>query len=291
MKSEFKNNEETSFDLPPLTNQDFSRKQEVGERLSIMWKQLGENEQRKKLNRRRLVSRALKVAAVVAVVVAISAVALLKIGEVRYVMAEGESLTITLPDNSVVILSQNSELNYNKVRWMFGRNLSLSGRAEFDVAKGRRFTVNTEAGTVRVLGTRFCIDQTDSRMTVRCFEGSVRVRNGIGREVLKAGDAAELNPKKVMRIDGGANLVGPIVPEVPDEQTELLEFEVVPVGEVIEALESTFGVRIVNKGFRSDMLFYGTVSGISLQEALDVVCGSCDMTYSMSGNDVEIRQN
>ncbi len=62
---------------------------------------------------------------------------------------------ISLPDASEVNLNAMSTLSFNKSNWDDNRAINLEGEAFFKVAKGKKFDVITEAGTVSVLGTQF----------------------------------------------------------------------------------------------------------------------------------------
>ncbi|MCB4800365.1 FecR family protein, partial [Neotamlana laminarinivorans] len=63
--------------------------------------------------------------------------------------------TFKLPDESEVILNAQSKLSFSKKEWETNRNLKLQGEAFFKVTKGEKFTVNTKAGSIQVLGTQF----------------------------------------------------------------------------------------------------------------------------------------
>ena len=83
---------------------------------------------------------------------------------------------IELPDDSQVVLNSNSTLTFNERNWTDNREVKLSGEAFFKVAKGKKFDVITESGTVSVLGTEFNVKQRQNYFEVACFEGLVAVR-------------------------------------------------------------------------------------------------------------------
>ena len=72
----------------------------------------------------------------------------------------GESIQFSLPDESSVWLNAKSEISHNK-DWENTRDIKLNGEAYFEVAKGKKFTVETPQGTVTVLGTKFNVKQRD----------------------------------------------------------------------------------------------------------------------------------
>lgn len=91
----------------------------------------------------------------------------------------GETKSITLNDGSVVILNQNSTLNYNE-EFNNGTNrlVTLDGEAYFDVAHNPEvpFTIIGNQTEVRVLGTSFNYRSysNDAQSSVQVVSGKVR---------------------------------------------------------------------------------------------------------------------
>ena len=109
--------------------------------------------------------------------------AFLVIGSYFYINTLDEKVTtqyaenreVVLPDNSEVILNADSQLSYSEKKWDEQRNVKLRGEAFFKVAKGKRFIVATDAGSVAVLGTQFNVENREGFFEVTCFEGLVSV--------------------------------------------------------------------------------------------------------------------
>lgn len=95
--------------------------------------------------------------------------------EVR--MSPGMTGHIELPDGSEVWLNSNSYLKYPARFTGDNRTVVLDGEAYFAVKKdnGKKFTVNTEKVSIRVLGTAFNVDAygTSKFITATLAEGSV----------------------------------------------------------------------------------------------------------------------
>ncbi|WP_294818916.1 FecR domain-containing protein [uncultured Flavobacterium sp.] len=87
----------------------------------------------------------------------------------------GERATFLLPDNSEVVLNAGSEAEYRSWNWAGNRKVELNGEAYFKVAKGEKFDVVTNMGTVTVVGTQFNVKARGDRFDVTCFEGKVKV--------------------------------------------------------------------------------------------------------------------
>jgi transmembrane sensor len=94
----------------------------------------------------------------------------------RYVTSIGEQRSVLLEDGSVVTLNTGTEirLRYSSA----GRDIDLvAGQASFQVARDARrpFTVTTDQGSVRALGTVFEVYRADKGMIVTLIEGKVAV--------------------------------------------------------------------------------------------------------------------
>jgi len=96
---------------------------------------------------------------------------------------------VTLPDNSEVILNADSEITYSQKNWSTERKINLNGEAYFKVAKGMKFSVETDAGTVSVLGTKFHVENRENIFEVYCYEGLVSVSYKGIETKLPAGNA------------------------------------------------------------------------------------------------------
>ena len=81
----------------------------------------------------------------------------------------------TLPDNSKVTLNEFSKIDLKRFNWGNNRIVNFQGEALFEVEKGSTFKVETEQGTVTVLGTKFNIVAGEYGFYVACYEGLVRV--------------------------------------------------------------------------------------------------------------------
>lgn len=183
-------------------------------------------------------------------------------------------LPCTLPDGSQVKLMPGSRLSYNKFTWVFRRRAVLSGLAVFAVTHGKAFSVATAAGKVAVLGTRFLVRQNGGDLEVECYEGSVRVEVPSGALVLQAG--------KRVRSDSGGITLSDIAPPLP----MLIPFEAVPLREVIDNIETIFGVCVTGKERYADLVFTGFIITSDIHQTLEAVFRPCGIGYEISGNEI-----
>ncbi|NJB71351.1 ferric-dicitrate binding protein FerR (iron transport regulator) [Saonia flava] len=194
-----------------------------------------------------------------------------KMVEVETLVAE--KTTIELPDESQVVLNALSEVRYNKKDWKTNREIELKGEAFFDVAKGAKFDVVTETGTVSVLGTEFNIKHRGDIFEVSCYEGTVRVVTSKNTQILQAGD----NYKSI----NGEMLTGKQTNEMPKWINNMSEFQRTPVSEVFAELERQYGVIIETEKINTDQLFTGGFAHDNLQSALKAISEPLGMEYKI----------
>lgn len=115
-----------------------------------------------------------------------------------YRTASGQRKELTLPDGTLLALNTASSLNvqYSQVQRtvvLLDGELLISTAIDAQ-AHSRPFVVQTPAGEVRALGTRFLVRHwpTLSRVSVQVYEGAVELRPGLGgpRTRLPAGQQA-----------------------------------------------------------------------------------------------------
>ena len=209
----------------PLIGEKFSRRKEIGDKLKLQ----REESHKIALSRRRKqgAGRSIPFSW------GIAAMFLLLLGIGGYyfsekkIVTEGTAMAYELPDGSNVQIMENSSLTYNRITWLWERKLQLFGKASFEVTKGKTFTVNTEAGAVTVLGTKFLVDQQGKKMFVNCEEGSVKVETAVGKRTLVAGESVRCDENKIVPVPK------PDDPEFP----EVLGYEDDPLVNVVADIE------------------------------------------------------
>ncbi len=144
--------------------------------------------------------RFLRVAAAVAVIMVGSYFYLNTLNE-NFATQYAENKEVVLPDTSEILLNADSQISYSEKKWDKERNVSLEGEAFFKVAKGKRFTVSTEHGTVAVLGTQFNVENRKGFFEVTCFEGLVSVTFNNKETKLPAGTSFLVIDGKVIEAE------------------------------------------------------------------------------------------
>lgn len=215
--------------------------------------------------------------------------------EITVSVAKSETVRIvTLPDGSKVWINQNSTLKYPRNFSKDQRHVSLSGEAYFEVSKDRKrpFYVNTEALTVRVLGTTFnlkCLPGSNTAET-SLIEGEVEVKGkqDEGQIVLAAGQKAELNRTTkrlhVKQVDTRLDAVW---------HNDLIPFAKASIFEIAGALERFYNVKII---LSPEIDTQKTYSGViprkeSIESVLNALKNSIPIQYKISGNNIYIQQS
>ena len=185
----------------------------------------------------------------------------------------GETKTISLLDGSEVILNSKSTITFNEVDWKENRQLTLDGEAYFKVEKGSTFTVNTNNGSVVVLGTQFNVNSKDDFFDVVCYEGKVSVNSNSLDYIL-------LPTNSFRKINGSSS---------ESSTTQLLQptwiagestFNSVPIKYVIAALEDQYNIKIDSELIDDSTIFSGSFPHENLNIALITVFDALKIRYN-----------
>jgi ferric-dicitrate binding protein FerR (iron transport regulator) len=192
----------------------------------------------------------------------------------------GEKSVIELPDHSKVALNALSSIQFNIKNWDGNRFLKLDGEAYFMVAKGKTFAVQTESGTVTVVGTQFNVKQRENYFEVTCFEGIVEVTSDTITRKLLAGDTYQILNGKFTQ--------GKIVASAPKWRENRSEFEAIPIKEVLSELERQYNIQVTFKNININRLFTGEFVHNNLENALIAITQPMNMTYELSSSNLVI---
>ena len=107
----------------------------------------------------------------------------------------GQFVSQELPDGSEVELNGNSEITYKK-NFIEDRTLHLEGEAFFNVEHGEKFEVQTDEGSVSVLGTSFNVFARDDIFIVSCKTGKVKVEAENQEFILEKGESVSVEKGK-----------------------------------------------------------------------------------------------
>ncbi|MBO6828577.1 MULTISPECIES: FecR family protein [unclassified Flagellimonas] len=219
----------------------------------------------------------LRVAAVIAVLLTGSYFYINSLNE-KVTTGFAERSEVILPDNSELFLNADSRISYSEKNWDNQRNIKLDGEAFFKVAKGKKFTVSTEQGTVTVLGTQFNVENRKGIFEVTCYEGLVSVTHN-GKEIkLPAGNSyVVINGKQVTGTPEGTQ---------PSWMNNESSFESIPLKYVFAELERQFDVKVNTENINTDLLFTGSFNNTDLNMALKSISTPSQTRYKVEGDNV-----
>lgn len=198
----------------------------------------------------------------------------------------GEQLSVTLPDNSGVVLNGNSKLRYAK-NWASNspREVWIAGEGFFAVQHTKnhqKFIVHTQEGLdVEVLGTKFNVKSRGRGSEVLLTEGSVKLNLGSESKnevILKPGEMATMKEKKLQKksVEGK---------KYTSWVKRKLYFDKMPLSELAEILNDTYGVQVT---FQSDELksrqLSGEISSASIDDILFAVAETFDLEVTRQGS-------
>ena len=184
-----------------------------------------------------------------------------------------EQLTHELPDNSEIVLNASSTIRYHKKNFEEERTLTLEGEAFFKVAKGSKFTVQTNQGEVTVLGTEFNISAYNNGFQVNCYEGKVAVQSGLYSEIITKGQGVALTVDQTLKVleTKGTN---------PTWINGISIFTQVPLAEVIAALQRQYDILIDDTAIDTNRIYTGSFTHKNLKKALRLVFEPMDIMYT-----------
>lgn len=189
----------------------------------------------------------------------------------------GETKTVSLLDDSKVILNSKSTITFNKSDWKDSRELTLDGEAYFKVEKGSTFTVNTKNGSVTVLGTQFNINSTNDFFDVVCYEGKVSVISESSEHIL-------LPTQSVRKINGNPSESSTTKLSEPTWIDGESTFKSVPIKYVITALEDQYNIKIDSESIDDSTVFSGSFPHHNLTIALITVFDALHIKYTKKDN-------
>ena len=191
---------------------------------------------------------------------------------VQHVTLEGDHSQIELPDGSVATLNAASTLKYDKASWSQNRELTITGEAFFEVEKGSEFTVNTENGSITVLGTTFNVFNRDNLLEVACYTGKVKVDCSKGSKELAPGECAIA--------DANEMLLTSFSPSQKDWRTGHYFYDGASLERVLNEVAMQYNLDIkFNENV--DRQFYGSfrVSDDNSEEILSIICKAMSLDF------------
>ena len=195
--------------------------------------------------------------------------------------AAGETREVTLPDNSTVLLNENSRISYTA--GFSERFIQMNGEVFFDVQRdeARPFRIQSGKGMVQVLGTSFVVryraDEPDIRVIVSTGQVAFSVPETNLREVLEPGYQGRL-----VKATNTLTVAPNDDPNYQVWRSQSLSFESTSVYDVVQELRTHFGIVIEDpEAALGTCTFTADFDAPQLDEVLQALSFSIDFDVSV----------
>lgn len=220
------------------------------------------------------------------------------LGEKSFHTEYGKHQQITLPDESVITLNGNSNIQYSRT-WKSDkpREIWLEGEAFFEVKhvaiKNRlqqsdSFHVHVSNLDLTVMGTRFNVKNRRSTTEISLMEGSLRIeKNGAFIKILKPGDAFVYDSSKQQLKDLERK------PQANKAWTNNeMDLDGYTLREILNVLEDTYGYEITLASPQlADKRLTGTIPATDAEDILFVLKKVFNLKINQRANHLTISQN
>lgn len=195
---------------------------------------------------------------------------------------EGELVSITLPDKSVVALNSLSSIKYAPQDFCKdNREIEFEGEAHYKVAKDARhpFIIHMQGMEIKVLGTEFNVINRKKEQTaeVALLNGSVMLTS------LANGSTYTMKPNEIVVVNKQTGKMDiretSHIEDACAWQKKQLVFRDASLSKVIRSLEKNYGVEIAVKMDTIEP-FTGTLPNNNLTEALQIVSEAYQVKFS-----------
>ncbi|MBK8926045.1 MAG: FecR family protein [Crocinitomicaceae bacterium] len=265
---------------------------------SLAWHKISEriNTAEQSPKKTKVISMRLIYAAAAVVVILFSSVVLIKFisknNDLIQLSAKKEVVIDTLQDGSVISLNQGSQLEYPAEFSSDERRVTLHGEAFFEITPNAQqpFIVELDhQAEVKVLGTSFNIEESDSTTTVFVKSGKVEFKSTENSVILLPGEKGIMNfadgyVRKASQNEIDFNEIYWL--------DQKLNFEDQPLDQIISILESIFEVSILlenNKAANCRLTTH--FERESIEEILEVIAASFEMELIKTKNGFILKGN
>jgi len=219
------------------------------------------------------------------------------------VTAFGELRTVTLPDNSIVILNGNSKLSYSNNWDKKSREVWISGEGFFSVKHinkdprhikaTERFIVHCNDVNIEVLGTSFNVRNRHNKTNVGLVSGKImleyldRASHNNRLLVMKPGDYVEYAHRKVVTQKKLA------VPEKLTQWTNhQLLFNNATLSQIGEIMTDDYGYHIdYTDPAIANLKIEGEISVSNVDELLETISTTLSVKVTQTDKNITITKN
>lgn len=201
----------------------------------------------------------------------------------------GEHLELTLPDGSKLTLNAESKVTYKPLMWKISRSVSMEGEIFFEVVKGSEFSVKSDNGNVKVLGTSFNVYSRENGFSVSCLSGKVVVESELSNEnnqvktILEKGEGVAFRKESAPAV-----MAEDVVATSASWREKEFYFTHRPLDEVLKEVSRQYGIEIEYNN-ESDLYYTGNFSMKgSPEEVITIITLPFSLGYEKTENGYKI---
>ena len=195
-----------------------------------------------------------------------------------------EVRTVELPDGSVVHLNAESSVSFPENGWENERNVDLVGEAFFEVKRGSSFTVQTNNGSVQVLGTSFNVRSREGLMHVACKTGKVRV-------VSASGSSEQIiTPGLVVYVEKGivSEPIETRLDRIDSWRNGQYDYESIPLEQILNEVKRLYKVEIEHDFSESELTSPITTTFRNLKDAAQTIALQKSRVFEVAEDDRKV---
>lgn len=194
---------------------------------------------------------------------------------------KAQTVKQVIADNTEFILSPGSSIDFDESTWSTARNIQLAGHAFFNVSKGPKFIVKTQAGSIKVLGTQFEVWERDGSMKVNCLEGTVEVKNLKGQsEIITKNESVYIN-------DGILNAKSAHSLQKAEFLTSRYNYEKISIVSLSDELERYYNVKVTLDQVDTNINFSGVLILDDLDKACSYIAETLNLKYERMSSGIK----
>ncbi len=207
----------------------------------------------------------------------------------QIVVGRNDTMHVTLPDGSRVIANSRTQLSYPTVFRGHTRDVSIKGEGYFEVVHNaqRPFIIHTDHFNVKVLGTKFSVDNYDNRSAgVTLLEGLVEVET-------HNNDRVRIHPNERLNISGeqfvSREQVSPT--DYFAHLQGILNLNGNELGDVASRLTNYFGQKIVvDRSLQHQRLYGKLIIRDSISTVLSNLATIADARMQINDNQIHLKR-
>jgi transmembrane sensor len=204
-----------------------------------------------------------------------------------YMAGSDSEKVVSLADGTVIALHPGTRIEVPHGFNTSGRTVVMAaGEADFKVVHRSDLPFIVELGSteVRDIGTSFIIRRDGKMIHVAVSDGKVAFIKTATRETreLNAGSAASFDEQKEEFSSVKAT-------EASEAFENMLIFESTPLSEVMQSIQKVYARQIVFTDEIANRKLTAKLYGMSFDKALEVICTSLQLEYSVDGNTYQLK--